>query len=271
MPLSRLLSKLLGLTLTGSGFSASLLAAPAAGEVKVEIAEKRWSYESGGRTIRVDTFLSAGERRCPAVLVLYGSGGALLGKGEMVKVSRRLAERGMAAFLVHYFQRTGTVVARDPAIYRHWPTWAETVRDGVDAVAAHPRVDAARLGMFGYSLGGFLAVAESTTDARIDAVAEVSGGVFDGVAGDARRFPRLLILHGRDDERVPFAPNFARLKGMAGRFHATPKVKTYEGQGHSFTKDYAADAGARAVEFLEECLAAKGAEGGNTPNSKLRN
>ena len=254
----RPLSKLLRLTLTGLGLSVPLMAQKNSSEVKAEVTEGCWSYESGGRRIRVETFLPAGHDKRPAVLVLYGSGGALLGKAEMVKVARQLAENGMAAFLVHYFNRTGTLAARDPSINKHWPAWLETVRDGVDAVAAHPRVNPGAIGMFGYSLGAFLAVSESTTDARVDAVAEVAGGLFGGVAGRARRFPKVLILHGREDERVPMRGNVAQFQDLAARFHVEPQVKIYEGQGHSFTRDFASDARARAVAFLQQALGGSG-------------
>ncbi len=257
----RLFPKVLRLTLASM---ATAISCPLFSASPADVVEGRWSYQSGGRTIRVDTFLPAetdmpqASKRYPAVLVLYGSGGVLLGKGEMVKVSRQLAQHGMAAFLIHYFNRTGTVVARDPAIYKHWPTWVDTVNDGVSQVSAHPRVNPSSIGMFGYSLGAFLAVAESTKDARIDAVAEVSGGVFDGVAERARRFPSMLIQHGRDDDRVPMMPNLTRFKEMTARFHATPQMKFYDNQGHSFTKEYSANAGARAVEFLQNKLISAG-------------
>jgi dienelactone hydrolase len=58
----------------------------------------RESFISGGRKIRVETFAPAGASRSPGVLVLHTSAGTLLGKAELERFSRRLAERGMVAF-----------------------------------------------------------------------------------------------------------------------------------------------------------------------------
>lgn len=104
MPIPRLFSRLLRFTLTGFGLSLPLALSaerPLAPATTIKVVEGRESYESGGRTIRVDTFLPEtttqstdgtkagasanhkGHDKCPAVLVLYGSGGALMGKGEI--------------------------------------------------------------------------------------------------------------------------------------------------------------------------------------------
>ncbi len=211
-------------------------------------------YDSGGKRIKVETFLPAGQGRHAAVLVLYGSGGALLGKSEMTDFARKLAANGFAAFLVHYFNRTGTVaVASDGPITQNWPVWDATVRDGIGFVAQHPRVRPGSLGMFGYSLGGFLSVSAGVRDSRIRAVAEVAGGVFDALRGRAGRFPPTLALHGRQDERVSVA-QVQTLQREAARFGVEPEVKIYEGEGHRLSPAALADASGRSLQFLRRHL-----------------
>lgn len=211
------------------------------------------SYVSGGEKIKVETFLPAGSGRHPAVLVLYGSGGALVGKGEMTDFARLLAQYGFAAFVVHYFNRTGTVAAGDSAIDKHWRAWDATVQDGVDFVAAHPRVRPDHIGAFGYSLGAYLAVSAGTLDARVRAVAEVAGGIFDERRGQAKRFAPTLVLHGKNDERVPVTRvtqvlHDARAVGME------PEVKLYDNEGHRLSPAALADASGRALAFLTKHL-----------------
>jgi hypothetical protein len=41
------------------------------------------------------------------------------------------------------------------------------------------------------------------------------------------------------------------------RRSATPQVRVYANEGHSFTKGFAADAGDRALEFLRENLVSR--------------
>ncbi len=221
------------------------------------VEEGSTSFQSGGRRIKVETFLPKGTDKRPAVLVLYGSGGALLGKNQMTAFARRVAAGGMAAFLVHYFNRTGTLVTGDKGIDEHWPKWNATVRDGVGFVAAHPRVDARAIGSFGYSLGAFLAVSESTEDRRILAVAELAGGIFDKLHGKSRHFPSLLILHGRADERVPVR-HADRLEKEARRTGTKPEVRIYDGEGHTLTPAALNDAETRALRFLQQRLGVTG-------------
>lgn len=219
------------------------------------VVEKTTSYQSGGKKIKVETFLPVGEGRHPGVLVLYGSGGALVGKGEMTDFARKLAANGMAAFVVHYFNRTGTVAVRtDDPITQNWPAWDATVKDGVGFVAQHPRVRSDSLGMFGYSLGGFLSVSVATSDSRIEAVAEVAGGVFDAWQGRAERFPPTLVLHGQMDQRVSVT-QVQRMQREARRFGTQPEVKIYANEGHRLSHAALGDASDRALRFLQKNLA----------------
>jgi dienelactone hydrolase len=211
------------------------------------------SYKSGGRDIRVESYLPEGDGRHPAVLVLHGAGGALHTKHQLESFAMHLASRGFGAFLIDYFDRTGTTYASDSVIFAQWPVWAETIRDAVDFVSRHDRVRPDSIGMFGYSLGAFLAVAESTGDPRVRAVVEFAGGVFPGVAEGASRFPPMLILHGQADRRVPVA--CARhIQDLASRFVVEPEVQVYDGEGHDLSARATADATKRALDFFEAHL-----------------
>lgn len=217
------------------------------------IREARTSYLSGGKTIAVEAFLPAGEQRHPAVIVLYGSGGSLNGKGEISAFARQLAQHGMAAYLIHYFDRTGTLIAGDKAIAAHSAVWLATVKDGIDFVSQQPQVRPDAIGMFGYSLGAFLTVGAATTDSRVAAAAELAGGLFAQMKGRTQRFPPMLILHGRKDERVKI--KFAEeLQQEAQRLHARPVVHLYPDEGHALSATAAADASSRTLSFLQQHL-----------------
>ncbi len=208
------------------------------------------TYLSGGRKITVETFAPAGSARCPAVLVLHGSSGTVVGKGPLVDLCEKLAAGGKVAMLIHYFDRTGTVWSGDGEIYKHWPAWVETVRHGVDFAASHPRVRSGSIGLFGYSLGAYLAVSESAFDSRIKAVAELSGGQFLAEKGRLPRLPPLLILHGREDKRVSLTQAL-ELEKAARQLGAPLEVKLYEDEGHVLSATARADALARALKFFD--------------------
>lgn len=246
-------------TLTLLAFAAALISigpAAVAAEQAFKIVVHHEVFVSAGHRIRVETFAPEGTGRFPAVLVLHTSAGTLIGKGALEHFSRRLAEQGMVAFFVRYFDRTNTLFAGDRAIKELSPLWVKTVEDAVGFAAAHPRVDARAIGIFGYSLGAFIAVAESSRDPRVKAIVEIAGGIFEGFAGHLQRLPPALIVHGRADRRVPVA-RAIELERAAHRLGARPEVKIYEGEGHLLTGSAAEDATRRAIDFLGQALKAK--------------
>ena len=219
---------------------------------------RKEAFSSGGRKIRVELFAPKASGRFPAVLVLHSAAGTILGKGQLKDFSRALAERGMVALLVHYFDRTGTWWAGDDEIDRLSRVWIETVKDAVDFAAAHPRVCADRIGIFGYSLGAYIGIAVSARDRRVDAVAEVAGGIFEGFRPRMLRVPPLLILHGRVDQRVPVARAF-ELQRAARQLGREPRMKIYDREGHVLSKPAAADATTRTISFFRQQLRAPSA------------
>ena len=66
------------------------------------------SFESQGHPIRVDLYIPEGKgQRHPAVIVLHGSGGVhslVTDRSEVY--AEALANRGIAAYVVHYFDAT---------------------------------------------------------------------------------------------------------------------------------------------------------------------
>ncbi len=218
-----------------------------------EVDKVRESFVSGGRKISVETFSPRGPGRFPAVLVLHSSAGTLFGKGQLERFSQSLAEHGMIAFMVRYFDRTGTIFAGDRAIGKNLHVWEDTVIDALDFAVAHPRVRRESLGIFGFSLGAFLAVSVASRDSRVDAVAELAGGMFDYLGGRLRRVPPMLIQHGIADRRVKVRYAHA-LEREARRLGARPIVRLFPGEGHVLSSKASALASAQALSFLRSQL-----------------
>lgn len=100
----------------------------------------------------------------PAVLVVGGSDGGL---GWSREVAALLASHGFVALALGYFGTPGL-----PPTLDRIPL--ETFGDALDALAARPSTDAARLGVVGVSRGGELALLLGACFARIGAVVAVT-------------------------------------------------------------------------------------------------
>ena len=219
------------------------------------IIESSESFMSGGKKIQVETFAPVTVGRFPTVLVLHSSAGTILGKGSLVMLCRKLAAEGKMAMLVHYYDRTNTHWSDDEKIRKLWPTWAQTIKDAVSYAASDPRSKPEAIGLFGYSLGAYLAVAVASEDARVSAVVEVAGGIFVNPSPNMKRMPSMLILHGRQDQRVSVTQAY-ELERAARKLGARPKLHIYEGEGHVLSREAMQDAIARTLKFFAANLSA---------------
>lgn len=220
--------------------------------------ESRTSFENGGRKIAVEIFKPVTPGRHPAILVFHGAGGMLLDGPAVHRFARALAENDFAAFVVHYFDRTGTIFARDPSIHKYFDTWRSTVNDAVSFVAGRPDIDPHAIGCFGYSLGAYLSLAQAAHDRRIEAVAELAGAADKKHTGTVQRLPPILIMHGDRDQRVP-VKNAYNLEKILKRLDVPYEMKIYRGEGHVLSAASQADAAARAVRFFQQHLKASAA------------
>src|SRR6202140_1487586 len=160
-------------------------------------------FESGGRKIRADRYPPAGTRSHCTVIVLYGAGGMLFDGPSMRRVGRALADAGDTVYLLHYFNRTGTIGALDSTMQAHFGEWLETLRDGIAWVHGREEKGAGPIGLYGYSLGGFLAVAASSDNPLVGAVTEQAGGIWNSQEKRVGKMPPGLMVPGLEDKRVP--------------------------------------------------------------------
>ena len=215
------------------------------------VRESKASFESAGKKIAVEIYSPTTAANGAGILVLHGAGGMLMDGPAIHRFARALAQNGFESFVVHYFDRTGSIFARDASIHKNFGTWRETVNNAVDFVATRPEVK--RIGCFGYSLGAYLSLAQSAHDPRIGAVVELAGAIDKEHAGIVKRLPPTLILHGEQDRRVPSENGF-RLEKILQRLDVPHEKKIYPGEGHVLSTASQQDAAARAVRFLQQHL-----------------
>ncbi|MFN2477315.1 MAG: dienelactone hydrolase family protein [Chthoniobacterales bacterium] len=224
-----------------------------------------WADEVGSSTIvlqlphgrvTAEVFNRAGAEKRPAIVVLHGAGGTLFDGPEMRRVARYLATAGNTVYVVHYFERTGSIFAVDSTMQKNFATWLETVRESIAAIQAM-RADQSKVGIYGYSLGGFLALAAASDNPRVAAVVEHAGGIWNNEFARVGRMPPVLMIHGEEDGRVPVAKYTRPLIPVLRRHAARLETRFFPGEGHVFTQSAMVKVRAAAAEWFRRSLVAR--------------
>ena len=251
--------RLLGQWIACAGLGLCVLSGCATAEKPAsrEVSVRREQFRSGGETILVDVYTSRAprSRRGVPVLVLHGAGGMLFDGPEMTRVAEDLARAGFEAYQVHYFDRTHTWFARQAVLLKLFPTWRATVHDAVEWVGAQ-RPDQPAVGIFGYSLGAFAAIEEARRNPQVGAVVEQAGGFWNAEPKGPTRhpLPPILLLHGLEDQRVPFAKYTKPLLAYLRAHQETFETHFFPGEGHQLSAASNAKVRQKTVDFFRRHL-----------------
>lgn len=220
------------------------------------------NFSSRGKSLPLDVFMPAASGPIPAVIVLHGSFGMLPPyRADIESFAEALAESGIGAAMPHYLDATGSAPGFTlfEEIEDNHAAWREACADALTSLAADARVDAARLGVLGFSLGGFLALSlamDPPATAALRGVADFFGPT-DWLDPHWSQLPPALIFHGAADPLVDPAQS-ARLKSeleKIGRKEGTDFFyKVYPGQGHGFSGPALDESRDRTVKFFTTIL-----------------
>ena len=211
-------------------------------------------FESDGRKIRADRYAPAGTGSHRTVIVLHGAGGTLFDGPSMKRVARSLADAGDTVYLLHFFNRTGTIGALDSTMQKNFEAWLQTLRDGIVWVHGREEKGARPIGLYGYSLGGFLAIAAASDNPLVGAVTTQAGGIWNSQEKRVGKMPPVLMVHGLEDGRVPVEkyakPLLRVLRHRGGRV----ETEFVPGEGHVFSEAAMATVRPRVAKFFTERL-----------------
>ncbi|MEO7933576.1 MAG: dienelactone hydrolase family protein [Chthoniobacterales bacterium] len=216
-----------------------------------QVATQTEHFESGGKSVRLEIFTASPRADTPAILVLHGSTGVAFGNRFIAGLATQFAQQGFEVYLLHYFDRTNTQYADDATIRKSFADWSGTVNDALKVI--HQKRPEAKIGIFGYSLGGYLAAAADVRNPHVAATVILSGGIDENSQRLAERTAPALILHGEDDTRV--LPSESRklekvLRSVGGK----PEFHLYPGEGHIFSLPTYADVVVRGTAFFQKNL-----------------
>lgn len=187
-----------------------------------------------------------------AVIIAYGSDGfAPKWKPEIERHAKALADEGILALTPDYFQKTPATLHNDsPAVLlkiisRH-TEWGQVLRDAVDASKNLPGIDASRVGLLGFSLGGFLSLRiRDSVDVMIEYFSPLTFPDVDDIGNNANRKLKVHIHHGESDSLVPLDQNAVPIQAKLAREGATVSMTKHSGARHGFLGSDVANTTAR--------------------------
>jgi dienelactone hydrolase len=192
------------------------------------------------------SFPEEAKERYPAVIVLHTIGGYL--EANEGQYAAELRKAGFATLIYDSFAArgtTGVALARSgPSL---WPTAVADAYAALRMLAGHPRIDARRIAIVGFSYGGEVAhltavgelrAAVNAGEARFAAhVAFYPAGVFGAVAeSGAYTGSPVQMLLGEKDDNLPVTKVEGYLAyAKAAGFPAPVETVTYPGAYHAWT------------------------------------
>jgi dienelactone hydrolase len=223
----------LGATLTSAGL---LPSQPA----RAEILGKDIDYKDGAADLQ--GFLAvddAVKTKRPGILLMHTRRG--LGDFIMER-TQVLADMGYVAFAADFFGKGVRPVAdKDAQVesvrYRADRGLARSrAQAALDWLRAHPMVDANKIGVVGYCLGGMVALELARMGAPLSGTAVFHGSLDTPTPNDARNIKgRVLVMHGADDPVANQAEVQAFIKEMRDA-KVDFELELYGGVVHGFTE-----------------------------------
>jgi carboxymethylenebutenolidase len=198
----------------------------------------------------------------PSVLILHGTQGFELKPSAYERYANALVAIGIDAYLLRYLtdaDETRFKTTRERReVYEagRFDSWAKKVSAVVTTILA--RSDSSgRIGLLGFSLGGYVAADTAARDERIAALAVMYGGMPDAMVSEIKRLPPLIELHGEADRHVPPAKGEELVK-LAKAIGVEAEFIGYPGKPHGFdfsdTDPMTTDAVGRVIGFFEARL-----------------
>jgi carboxymethylenebutenolidase len=209
-------------------------------------------YRAANRQVRLEIYRPEMDGPRPAVLLLHGASG--MGDGSFYRgAAEMFASQGYVVYLPHYLGERNRNRPRGKALISEFEQQHDIVRAALDQMSRDRAIDAKRMGVFGFSLGGFQAMGLSSRDPRIAAVVNMGGGMPGNVTPHTTRLAPTLIVHGRQDRTVPVA-RAHMTREVLKRLSVPHEFALFQNQGHFFRGEASRESIARSVAFFDRYL-----------------
>jgi dienelactone hydrolase len=270
-----------GYVLAGAALTLALLAggaAPSEGGILLPSSVKKFTstFDSGGHRITVWRYEPKAKGKYPALVMLYGLECLADSPKRYEFIAERFAAKGYAVHFVHYFDctRLGAgeapgVQARvkaalcpvdpgmkpDEQVRKYFRDWMGVIKGAVEYARGQENVDPERVGLLGFSLGGFLTMSLVATEPelKLAAAVECFGGLPRELHPALKSAPPVLIFHGDRDDVVPVREAYS-LRALLKERKIHVEEKIFENCGHMFLGDNGALRLDRVLEAERICV-----------------
>jgi carboxymethylenebutenolidase len=203
--------------------------------------------------VRLDLYQPNDGEPHPTILILYGAGGLAFDGARVRVYAQQLVSAGYIVYLAHYLDETGGFMAGPWNYRKDFNEWVEGVRYVIDWIQKQPS-SSAPIGIYGYSLGGFIALEAASDNPAVGAVVDHAGGWVEGQMKPLGRMPPLLLVHGQRDHRVPYKKYVQPLFSYLQQNNIVYESRVYPKQGHKFKPAELEEVRTLAIEFFQQHL-----------------
>ncbi len=217
------------------------------------------SFTSGGKPVPAELFYPGASPEGGVIVIAYGSDGLVDNEHGPWKTiihgyASELARKGFTVVIPDYFRRTdtcpGDIDLENGGVQQIWlhrDEWQNALADALVHARSLPGIAPTRLGLLGFSLGGYLCLR-----VRSEAIVlvEFFAPVLDGLGPGGGSALRAQIHHGLKDRPVRFAENATRIEQELRASGAITELFSYEGASHGFAGSDPADM--KALELSKE-------------------
>jgi carboxymethylenebutenolidase len=204
------------------------------------------------RQVRLDVYRPQDQQPHPTILLLYGAGGLAFDGSRMRITAQRWVRAGYIVYLVHYLDGTGAFVGY-LSMRKDFAEWVETVRNAIVWIQKQPG-SSAPIGIYAYSLGGFIALEAASDNPHVGAVVDFAGGWVEGEMKPLGRMPPLLLVNGQRDRWVPYKKYVEPLFSYLEQHHIAYESRVFPKEAHKFRPNALEDVRTQALEFFRQHL-----------------
>jgi len=230
-----------------------------------EIKETMVRYPSEGVTVQAYVAAPATKERRPVVVIVQ----EWWGLNDHIKdIARRYAHEGYVGVAPDLYSRLGHKVTADPgeagklmnALQQ--PDGLKDLQATVTYLKTAPEVDAGRIGVMGFCMGGSYALMLPCVNNAIKAAAPFYGWIPNPDTPLQSLACPLLYIYGEDDGYITKA-EVQRLAAALKKYNKVGEIKSYPGCQHAFFNDTrkevyrpaeAKDAWHRTLAFFKQHL-----------------